>query len=102
MKAVVTSSIAFLRKNHTFEKPLNPILGETFQAICPDGAYLYVEQTCHHPPRSHLYIEGPEKNYIVHGWNEYSVKAYLNSAHVIAGGHKTVIFKDGQSIKFNN
>ncbi len=30
MKAVVTSSIAFLKKNHTFEKPLNPLLGETF------------------------------------------------------------------------
>jgi len=38
----------------------------------------------------------------VHGWNEYSVKAYINSAVVVPAGHKTVIFHDGQTIKFNN
>ena len=30
MKIVVASTIAFLWKNHHFEKPLNPVLGETF------------------------------------------------------------------------
>ena len=30
MKIVVTTTIAFLWKNHCFEKPLNPVLGETF------------------------------------------------------------------------
>ena len=39
-----------------------------------------------------MYIEGPDNKYIVHGWNEYSVKAYLNSAVVIPSGSKTVIF----------
>ena len=49
-----------------------------------------------------MLIEGPNKSYIVHGWNEYSVKAYVNSAIVEPKGHKTVIFHDGQTIKFNN
>ena len=32
MKFVMTASIAFLYPCHTWDKPLNPILGETFQA----------------------------------------------------------------------
>mmetsp|Transcript_17927 Transcript_17927/g.30494 ORF Transcript_17927/g.30494 Transcript_17927/m.30494 type:complete len:280 (-) Transcript_17927:73-912(-) len=102
MKAVITTTVAFLWKNHHFEKPLNPVLGETYQAECQDGAMIYMEQTSHHPPRSHMYIEGPDKKYIVHGWNEYSVKAYVNSAVCTPSGHKTVKFQDGQEISFNN
>lgn len=102
MKLVMTSTIAFLWKNHHFEKPLNPVLGETFQAKGADGSDIYCEQTCHHPPRSHLLIEGPNNSYMVHGWNEYSVKAYVNSVIVEPKGHKTIRFHDGQTIKFNN
>lgn len=95
MRAVITSTIAFLWKNSSFEKPLNPVLGETYQAKTADGGDLYCEQTCHHPPRSSIYIQGPDKKYIVYGWNEYSVKAYLNSAICTPSGHKTVVFHDG-------
>jgi hypothetical protein len=56
---------------------------------------IYVEQTSNHPPRSHILIEGPNNKYMVYGWNEYSVKAYINSAVVIPTGHKTVKFHDG-------
>mmetsp|Transcript_35627 Transcript_35627/g.54487 ORF Transcript_35627/g.54487 Transcript_35627/m.54487 type:complete len:205 (+) Transcript_35627:1001-1615(+) len=49
-----------------------------------------------------MYVEGPDQNYIAHGYNEYSVKAYVNSAVCTAKGQKTVSFKDGQTIKFNN
>lgn len=63
---------------------------------------MFCEQTCHHPPRSSFLIEGPDNKYKVHGWNEYSVKAYLNSAVCTPSGHKTVVFQDGQSIKWNN
>lgn len=30
MKLVMTANIAFLYPSHNFEKPLNPVLGETF------------------------------------------------------------------------
>lgn len=78
------------------------MLGETYQAKSADGGMIYVEQTSHHPPRSHILIEGPDNKYMVYGWNEYSVKAYINSAVVIPTGHKTVKFHDGQTIVFNN
>lgn len=43
MKAVITSTISFLWKGHQFEKPLNPVLGETYQAKSADGGMIYVE-----------------------------------------------------------
>jgi hypothetical protein len=55
MKFVMTSSISFFYATHTFEKPLNPILGETYQAIMEDGTEIMLEQVAHHPPISYLY-----------------------------------------------
>ena len=43
MRAVIAASVAFLWKNHDFDKPLNPILGETYQARMADGGMLYAE-----------------------------------------------------------
>jgi hypothetical protein len=42
-----------------------------------------------------MYIEGPDKKYLVYGWNEYSVKAYVNSAVCTPTGTKTIKFHDG-------
>jgi hypothetical protein len=42
-KVFMATNIAFLFDGHTFEKPLNPVIGETYQAICPDGAKIYME-----------------------------------------------------------
>lgn len=46
-----------------FDKPLNPILGETYEAWGQDGAKIYMEQTSHHPPISHTIIDGPDGLY---------------------------------------
>ena len=43
MKHVMASSIAYLHPCHSFDKPLNPILGETFQAKLADGSTVNVE-----------------------------------------------------------
>jgi len=43
MKLVMTQSIAFFWSEKIFEKPLNPILGETFEAYGQDGCKIYVE-----------------------------------------------------------
>lgn len=58
-KAFVTSNIAFLKIGRTFKKPLNPVLGETYQARGPDGTNIFVEQTSHHPMVSHYLMDGP-------------------------------------------
>jgi hypothetical protein len=40
---VMVASIAFLQPTHQFEKPLNPILGGTYEAIANDGTRVYLE-----------------------------------------------------------
>lgn len=59
MKLVMTASISFLESCHTWGKPLNPILGETYQATLPNGAVLSVEQVSHHPPVTYICLDGP-------------------------------------------
>lgn len=99
---VITSSVAFFHPAKIFEKPLNPILGETYQAHGQDGSMIYLEQTSHHPPISNYLIEGPNNNYKVYGHSVFVIKAYMNSANLTSDGQKTVEFKDGQKITFNN
>ena len=43
MKYVMCASIALLHPTHHFDKPLNPVLGETFQADLPDGTQVFLE-----------------------------------------------------------
>ncbi len=43
MKLVMASSVAFFHPSMIFEKPLNPVLGETYQAVAADGARIYLE-----------------------------------------------------------
>lgn len=63
MKYIITDSIAFIYPTHHFDKPLNPILGETFEAVMPDGSKIYCEQTEHKPPITHILVCGPNDNY---------------------------------------
>jgi hypothetical protein len=58
-KLTMTASMAYIYGSHFFEKPLNPILGETYYARCHDGSHVYMEQTSHHPPISHMLCYGP-------------------------------------------
>jgi Oxysterol-binding protein len=47
---------------HAFQswrKPFNPILGETWQGLLPDGSRIYLEQISHHPPISAFELVGP-------------------------------------------
>ena len=59
MKMVITGSIAYLEPTHHWNKPLNPILGETYQAQSPDGSRYYLEQVSHRPPISYYVHYGP-------------------------------------------
>lgn len=102
MKFVMAHNLSFFYKEKIFEKPLNPILGETFQARGQDGSYIYMEQTSHHPPISHFYIEGPNGNYKLTGWSQHGIKVGVNSCNLHADGHKEITFKDGHKIRYNN
>lgn len=43
MKFVMTNSLSYVYPTHCFDKPLNPLLGETYQARLPDGGQIFLE-----------------------------------------------------------
>ncbi len=49
-----------------------------------------------------MLLEGPEQNYQFCGYSTFSAKAYLNSIKLKVVGLKTVTFKDGGKITYNN
>ncbi len=55
MKFVMVTSLSFVQPCHIFDKPLNPILGETYQGSLADGSTVYMEQVTHHPPISYFF-----------------------------------------------
>ena len=81
--------------------PLNPILGETLQRVCPDGARIYLEQTSHHPPITHFSLESAD--YRFSGYFEY--KAWLAGLNTIGGtrvGKLVLSFNDGGVFSFKD
>lgn len=59
LKMLIVATFGNFPIANGFLKPLNPILGETFQGSYPDGSKLYAEQTSHHPPVSSFLVIGP-------------------------------------------
>ena len=43
LKLVMASSMANLIPGKIYEKPLNPVLGETYEAVAVDGAKIFME-----------------------------------------------------------
>ena len=101
MKYLLTFSISYCYSAHTFEKPLNPILGETYQARMEDGTEVLLEQVCHHPPISYMLLEGPHGLYRYSSYSSFSPKAHLNSIDLNVQGKKEVVFRDGTKVTFN-
>lgn len=76
--------------------PLNPVLGETYQAHKKDGCKIYLEQTCHHPPNSNFLMYGPNKSFEIIGFAETIAKMTgLNSIKGYKEGKSIIKFKDG-------
>ena len=96
---VICADVCSFIYNKGFEKPLNPILGETFQARGQDGSRIYLEQISHHPPISYMSVE--HENYQLTGSMEWVIRAGLQSAEVEYIGSRDVTFKDGGCIKLN-
>ena len=100
MKFVMTTTLSFLQPCHVFEKPLNPILGETMQGKLADGSAIYMEQVCHHPPISYQMQEGPDQLYRWSGYSSFTTRVHMNSIDLDVKGGKTLTFKDGGCIKY--
>ena len=88
--------------SNVFLKPLNPILGETYEMIWEDGSHEYVEQTSHHPPRSHFLIIGNEKKWRYYGYFDYISNGWFNSFKLTNSGTRFAEFSNTKSkIQFN-
>ena len=44
MKYVIVTALSFIQPAKMWDKPLNPILGETVEGVYPDGSRVYMEQ----------------------------------------------------------
>lgn len=83
-------------------KPFNPLLGETYQGVFPDGTTLSVEHISHHPPISVFSLDHPQ--YTLRGYYEYKAKtsATFNQVNIIYHGPNTIYLKaSGQKITYN-
>mmetsp|Transcript_34336 Transcript_34336/g.35628 ORF Transcript_34336/g.35628 Transcript_34336/m.35628 type:complete len:421 (+) Transcript_34336:44-1306(+) len=83
-------------------KPMNPVLGETYEACFSDGTKIFMEQTSHHPPITHYELIGPNNNFYFTGFSNFKSSAGLNHLMVFNNGKRTLAFKDGTKIKFNH
>ena len=100
-KYSIVASISSFYCSTLFLKPMNPVIGETYEAAYSDGSLIYLEQTSHHPPISHYEIKGPNKCFYVSGYSTFKSSAGINSLTVINKGKRKIQFKDGQTIIFN-
>ncbi|CAD8212846.1 unnamed protein product [Paramecium pentaurelia] len=98
MKLSIVALISNYIQANSFLKPLNPILGETFEGGYEDGTQLYCEQISHHPPLSYFLVYGPKKSYKFFGYSLYEAKAGLNSLTILNHGKRTIQFLDQKII----
>ena len=82
LKLVMTSAFSQTFYSNQFGKPLNPILGETYESFKQDGTRCYFEQTCHHPPRSHFLLEAKDGLYSMNGYLEFEIYAGVTTSVV--------------------
>ena len=101
MKYVLMTSLTFLHPCHTYEKPLNPILGETLEGSYDDNSHIYMEQICHHPPISYMYHEGPDNLWNLSGYSSFTTRLHMNSLDLDVNGGKVLRFKDGGRITYS-
>lgn len=83
LKFVIVATIAVFYTSSNILKPLNPVLGETFELAYEDGSQIFLEQTSHHPPTSHYIMYGPNNNFKFSGFSSFSSSAGLNSLKVL-------------------
>lgn len=89
--------IAFAMSGYTssdkrITKPFNPLLGETFEYVCPVRGFRYIsEQVSHHPPISACHCESDDFIYYAEVW--VKTNFWGKYIELIPGGYNHVILK---------
>ena len=105
-KYVILFSLSALFRSSEQLKPLNPMLGETYECEWEDGSKFYLEHTCHTPPISHFYIKSSKNLFIVSGYIDMGMGGMMkamfnNSMQMIPKGKITVYLPElKQTISF--
>ena len=94
-KYVITFSLSALFRSSEQLKPLNPMLGETYQCEWKDGTKFYLEHTNHTPPISHIYVKSSQNLFVLSGYIQMEMggmmKAMLkNAMQMVPKGKITV------------
>ena len=102
LKFVISFIVSGMHQVATQRKPFNPIIGETYEGVWPDGTRIYVEHVSHHPPISCFLVENHEGLYFVEGSYEYTAKVtdLGNSVTGRQAGKNRVHFRDGTVIEW--
>jgi len=97
----IVASICYFFMTPSFAKPLNPILGETFNGHYDDGSHLYLEQISHHPPVSYMLYYGPKEAYKFWGPSQFAASAGFNSVTLTTKAWRKINFKDNNQTIHN-
>jgi len=104
-KYVVTFSLSALFRSSEQLKPLNPMLGETYQCEWKDGTKFYLEHTNHTPPISHFYIKSSQDLFIVSGYIQMEMggimKAMFKNAMLMVPKGKITVYLPKLKQKIN-
>ena len=95
-KYVVVFSLSALFRSSEQLKPLNPMLGETYECEWKDGTKCYVEHTNHTPPISHFYIKSAKNLFIISGYIQMEMggimKAMFKNAMLMVLKGKVTVY----------
>ena len=95
-KYVVVFSLSALFRSSEQLKPLNPMLGETYECEWKDGTKCYVEHTNHTPPISHFYIKSAKNLFIISGYIQMEMggimKAMFKNAMLMVPKGKVTVY----------
>jgi len=97
-KLYIVSQISYFYLTTSFAKPLNPILGETYNGYYEDGSRIFLEQVSHHPPIAYMYFTGPNDSYRFYGPNAFHASAGLNSITLSTKAWRRIEFKDTKQV----
>ena len=95
-KYVIAFSLSALFRSSEQLKPLNPMLGETYQCEFEDGSKLFFEHTCHTPPISHFYLKSANGFYTLSGYFDMQMggimKAMISNSVLIINKGKVSVY----------
>ena len=95
-KYVVVFSLSALFRSSEQLKPLNPMLGETYECEWKDGTKCYVEHTNHTPPISHFYIKSAKNLFTISGYIQMEMggimKAMFKNAMLMVPKGKVTVY----------